>query len=545
MARVGMSDKRSSFSHHVREVVRQSASWRWLRFWVPAEGETLRMGRLVFICALVGVTVGVMSIWFFSMIEWVRVYALEGLGHAVGPSPAGEPVLMHPPPVTYTLLDRAWAGGEVWGMYIPSLGVLFAGLIRFLLPGVGALLACLIARRFAPSAAGHGTDTVIAAYHQSATNLPVAVAPVKVMASSLVIGTGGSAGAEGPITQIGAVCGTLVARVLRLSIYERRMLLAAGMAAGIGAIFRAPMAGALFAAEVLYRGFDLEGDVLIPSMVASTISYMTYACAFGWEPVFSTPEAIFNSPLKFLFYAVLAFLIAAGVRFNILFFRQTEIAFRRLMLRPWVKPLIGGLLVGAIGLLFPQILSSGYGYIQETLRENQAVIASPYFGTHLVFILFALGVLKSISTAFTVGSGGSGGMLGPALFSGAMYGASLGVLFGRFFPGLGISVANFAMLGMAGYLTAAVRTPLAAILMVSEFTGNHNLLLPAMWVCGLSFLLTPGWTLYRSQLRDRDSSPVHDHKHGSLSHDVAIRVKRKHHRHGKPHAASNNPHAHD
>lgn len=540
-----MSDKQGSFSHRVREVVRRSASWRWLRFWVPAEGETLRMGRLVFICALVGVTVGLMSIWFFSMIEWVRVYALEGLGHAVGPSPAGEAVLMHPPAITYTLLDRAWAGGELWGIHIPSLGVLFAGLIRFLLPGVGALLACLIARRFAPSAAGHGTDTVIAAYHHSATNLPVAVAPVKVMASSLVIGTGGSAGAEGPITQIGAVCGTLVARVLRLSAYERRMLLAAGMAAGIGAIFRAPMAGALFAAEVLYRGFDLEGDVLIPSMVASTISYMTYACAFGWEPVFSTPEAIFNSPLKFLFYAVLAFLIAAGVRFNILFFRQTEIAFRRLVLRPWVKPLIGGLLVGAIGLLFPQILSSGYGYIQETLRENQEVIASPYFGTHLVFILFALGVLKSISTAFTVGSGGSGGMLGPALFSGAMYGASLGVLFGRLFPGLGISVANFAMLGMAGYLTAAVRTPLAAILMVSEFTGNHNLLLPAMWVCGLSFLLTPGWTLYRSQLRDRDSSPVHDHKHGSLSHDVAIRVKRKHHRHGKPHAAHNNAHDHD
>lgn len=540
-----MSDKQGSFSHRVREVVRRSASWRWLRFWVPAEGETLRMGRLVFICALVGVTVGLMSIWFFSMIEWVRVYALEGLGHAVGPSPAGEAVLMHPPAITYTLLDRAWAGGELWGIHIPSLGVLFAGLIRFLLPGVGALLACIIARRFAPSAAGHGTDTVIAAYHHSATNLPVAVAPVKVMASSLVIGTGGSAGAEGPITQIGAVCGTLVARVLRLSAYERRMLLAAGMAAGIGAIFRAPMAGALFAAEVLYRGFDLEGDVLIPSMVASTISYMTYACAFGWEPVFSTPEAIFNSPLKFLFYAVLAFLIAAGVRFNILFFRQTEIAFRRLVLRPWVKPLIGGLLVGAIGLLFPQILSSGYGYIQETLRENQEVIASPYFGTHLVFILFALGVLKSISTAFTVGSGGSGGMLGPALFSGAMYGASLGVLFGRLFPGLGISVANFAMLGMAGYLTAAVRTPLAAILMVSEFTGNHNLLLPAMWVCGLSFLLTPGWTLYRSQLRDRDSSPVHDHKHGSLSHDVAIRVKRKHHRHGKPHAASHNAHDHD
>ena len=499
----------------------------WLRFWMPAEGETLRMGRLVAICALVGVVVGLMAVWFFSMIEWVRLYTLEGIGHALAPATDGEIALGHPPELPYTLLDRIWPGGHLWGLPLPSLGALFAGLIRFLLPGTGALLACWIAKRFAPSAAGHGTDTVIAAYHHSATNLPVAVAPVKVITSSLVIGTGGSAGAEGPITQIGAVCGTAIARLLHLSEYERRMLLAAGMAAGIGAIFRAPMAGALFAAEVLYRGFDLEGDLLIPSMVASTISYVTYACVFGWAPVFSTPNMPFDAPVKLIFYAALAFLIAAGVRFNILFFRQTEIAFRRLALRPWLKPLLGGLIVGAIGLLFPQVLSSGYGYIQETLRENHELIESPYFGSYLVLILFLLGVLKSVATAFTVGSGGSGGMLGPALFSGAMYGASLGILFDSLFPSLDISVANFAMLGMAGYLTAAVRTPLAAMIMVSEFTGNHNLLLPAMWVCGLSFLLTPGWTLYRSQVRDRDSSPVHRHRHVSLSHDIAVRVKHK------------------
>ena len=505
---------------------RGRASWRWFRFWVPAEGETLQMGRTVFICALVGVLVGLMAIWFFSMIEWVRVYAFEAFGHAAVPATAGEPMLAHAPEIHYTLLDRLWPGGTVAGVEVPSLGAILAGFIRLVLPGLGAMLAYLLARRFAPSASGHGTDTVIAAYHHSATRLPVAVAPVKVIASSLVIGTGGSAGAEGPITQIGAVCGTFVARMLRLSPYERRILMAAGMAAGIGAIFRSPMAGALFASEVLYRGFDLEGDVLIPSMVASTIAYMTYACAFGWAPVFSTPEDLFNSPVKFFFYAALAFLIAAAVRFNILFFRQTEIVFRRLTLRPWMKPLLGGLLVGAMGLFFPQILSSGYGYIQATLQGNAEVFAAPCFaGASLAGLLFLLGVLKAVATSFTVGSGGAGGMLGPALFCGAMYGTSMGALFYTLFPSLGISLSNFAMLGMAGYLTAALRTPLAAILMVSEFTGNHNLLLPAMWVCGLSFLLTPGWTLYKSQVRDRDSSPVHQRRHGSLRHDVAIRTR--------------------
>lgn len=492
-------------------------SWRWFRFWMPAEGETLRMGRIVCICAAVGVLAGLMAIWFFSMIEWVRVYALEGLGRITLPAAAGEIAIAHTPELRYTLLERIH----------PALATSFAGFVRLLLPAVGALLACLLARRFAPSAGGHGTDTVIAAYHHSATNIPVAVAPVKVLASSLVIGTGGSAGAEGPITQIGAACGAFVGRTLHLSLYERRVLLAAGMAAGIGAIFRAPMAGALFSAEVLYRGFDLEGDVLIPSMVASTISYMTFACVFGWEPLFSTPHELFAAPPRFVCYTCLAFLIAAAVRFNILFFRQTEIVFRRLALPPWSKPAIGGLLVGAIGLCFPQVLSSGYGYIQQTLQANAEVLASPAFLPNAILVLFALGALKAVATAFTVGSGGAGGMLGPALFSGAMYGAGCGALFATLFPGLGLSLSNCAMLGMAGYLTAAVRTPLAAILMVSEFTGNHGLLLPAMWVCGLSFLLSPGWTLYRSQVRDRDSSPAHLRRHASLRHDVSVHVKRR------------------
>ena len=507
--------------------LRNSQSTRWFRFWVPAEGETMRMGRTVFICALVGVVVGLFAIWFFSMIEWVKAYTLEFFGHATLPVPDGElSSAVHVSPVHYTLLDRLWPGGMVCGFWLPSLGNLFAGLVRFVLPGLGAMAACLIARRLSPSAGGHGTDAVIGAFHRSATGIPVSVAPVKVIASSLVIGSGGSAGAEGPISQIGAVCGTTVARLLKLSPYESRMLLAAGMAAGIGAIFRAPMAGALFAAEILYRGFDLEGDVLIPSMVASTVSYMVYACVLGWDPVFYTPQEAFDSPIKFVCFTVLAFLIAAAVRFNILFFRQIEIAVHRLRVKYWVKPLLGGLAVGLIGLFFPQILSSGYGCVQQTLQSNDVV--GEIFrvtGGPLVLLLFTLGVLKSIGTSFTVGSGGAGGMLGPALFSGAMYGASIGVLFAWLWPSLNVSVANCAMLGMAGYLTAAVRTPLAAILMVSEFTGNHNLLLPAMWVCGLSFLLTPGWTLYKSQVRDRDSSPVHQTRHSSLANDVAVRFR--------------------
>ncbi len=482
------------------------------------EEETLRTGRSVFLCALVGLAVGLAAVAFYTLIEWVKVYTLETFTGYESLTAAGEPALFKP---IHGISDYAWLNA-----IHPELGRFFAGAIRFLLPGCGAFAAALIASRFSPSASGHGTDMVIRAYHNNGTDIPLAVAPTKMVTSALVIGTGGSAGCEGPVTQIGATLGAWIGRMLRLSKYERRILLAAGLAAGVGALFRAPMAGALFAAEIFYRGFDLEGEVLIPSMVASTIAYVVFALFFGWQPIFSTPGYEFTSPVKLLAYTALAFAVTLAVRFNILLFRQIELFFRTRLWPRLTKPLVGGLATGLIACFIPEVMGTGYGVIQKAMSADGGLGA--HYGSWAAGVLFLLFFMKILATSFTVGSGGSGGLLGPALFCGAMLGAAVGYVMQALLPEADLHTASFAMVGMAAYLAAAVRTPIASILMVSEFTGDHNLLLPAMWVCGMAFLLTNGWTLYKSQVRDRESSPVHQ-KHQTEEERLQIekRLKRR------------------
>jgi CIC family chloride channel protein len=175
-----------------------------------------------------------------------------------------------------------------------------------------------------------------------------------------------------------------------------------------------------------------------------------------------------------------------------------------------MKIALGGLMTGAIGFFAPDVLGASYSMIQASFAAGESEIFSdhPYL-TVSAFIVFFF--LKAIATSFTVGSGGSGGVFAPALVCGASLGAGVGLLFSRILPAsFGINPAAFALVGMAGFVAAAVRIPLSAIVMVSEISGNHTLLAPAMWVCGISFWLNNGWSLYRSQVHSRGSSPVHD-----------------------------------
>jgi len=451
---------------------------------MAGEGLSIKTGRALLLCALTGLTVGFAASGFFWLLETARFYLSETLAHYSPVLAAGEvalyPVPKHAEPLRWVLL---------------------------VLPALGGLVSALLVKWFAPSAGGHGTDAAIYAYHRNEGRIPFAVIPVKAVASALVIGSGGSAGCEGPVTQIGAGCGSVIATLLRLDAAERRILMSAGLAAGVGAIFRSPLAGAIFAAEIFYSGLDIEYEVLMPSLIASTIAYTVFALFFGWQPLFVMPQYNFDDPLKLLPYLILTVVVALGAKFYILVFRKTEAYCRAWQVPNWVKPGIGGLLTGLIGFFLPQVLGSGYGLIQEALSVNSAL--SDRFGlltlSSLVLIFFG----KIFATSFTVGSGGSGGVFGPALVSGAALGAATGVALTRLFPGLDLHPGAFAMVGMAGFLAATVRVPIAAIIMVSEITGNHSLLLPSMWVCGIAYWLGHGWTLYRSQVRNRDCSPAH------------------------------------
>jgi len=459
-------------------------SIQWWRFWMAGEGLSIKTGRALFLCALTGLVVGLAAAGFYWLLETSRFCLSESLAHYSPVMAAGEIALY---PAGHYAEPLRW--------------------VLLVLPALGGLAAALLVKWFAPSAGGHGTDAAIYAYHRNEGRIPFAVVPVKALSSALVIGSGGSAGCEGPVTQIGAGCGSVIANLLKLDAAERRILMAAGLAAGVGAIFRAPLAGAIFAAEIFYSGLDIEYEVMMPSLVASTIAYTAFALFFGWQPLFIMPEYTFENPYKLVPYLILALVVALGAKFYILVFRKTESVCRSWQVPVWVKPGIGGVLTGLVGFFLPQVLGSGYGLIQQSLSVNSPL--TERFGPLSFAMLWMIFFGKVLATSFTVGSGGSGGVFGPALVAGSALGAATGLTLMRVFPALDLHPGAFAMVGMAGFLAASVRVPIAAIIMVSEITGNHALLLPAMWVCGIAYWLGNGWTIYRSQVRTRECSPAH------------------------------------
>ncbi len=442
------------------------SSWK---FFLSGNGMTIRTGRYFGRAALLGAIVGLLTVAFERMIEF---------GDA------------------FFGVDRL-AGSHRWAL--------------FFLPAAGAVAGSLLIKRFASLRHARGTDSAVYAYHHSDGVIPPAVVPVKSVASVLTVASGGSAGYEGPITLIGAACGSFLSAMLHLDGRARRILMAAGLAAGIGALFRAPLAGALFAAEIFYSSSDIEYDVILPSFVASAVSYTVFACFLGWRPLFEMPSYSFENGMRLFPYIALALVVTLGARFYISFFRGTEAFFTRMDMPSWLKVAIGGLATGAIGFILPDIMGPGYNVISHLFSTPDSAVLSETVTRHWPlhgFLLFFF--LKVVATACTVGSGGSGGVFAPALVCGGSLGAAVGIAFEMVLPSsMGIHPAAFALVGMAGFVAAAVRCPLTAIVMVAEISGNHELLLPTMWVCGIAFWLNNGWSLYRSQVHDRESSPVH------------------------------------
>jgi len=284
------------------------------------------------------------------------------------------------------------------------------------------------------------------------------------------------------------------------------MLLAAGIGGGIGAIFRAPLAGAIFAAEVLYSSAEVEPDVLLPAMVSSIVAYAVYAGHFGWGHMFSGAGTHgFSNPLELGPYLVLALVVAFGALVYIKAFYTTRTMFASLPLPAPLRPMLGGAVTGAVGLglilAFGQtqdigcVLSSGYGVIQHVIYADGAGIP--------ILMLLAVALGKIVTTSASIGSGGSGGVFGPSMVIGATLGAAVGNAFHGIMPGVVQHPMSFAVVGMAGFFAAAAKTPISTVIMVSELTGDYELLVPSMWVCAFAFLVSRDWTIYRSQLRSR------------------------------------------
>jgi chloride channel protein, CIC family len=363
---------------------------------------------------------------------------------------------------------------------------------------LGGLLSGLLVYTFAPEAEGHGTDTVVKAFHRAGGFIRARVAPLKLVASAITIGSGGSAGREGPTALIGAGVGSIYATLGHRKDDERRLLVLMGMSAGLSAIFRSPIGAAFFAIEVLYGNMEFEAGSLLYTMLAAVVAYGANGLFVGWKPLFYfPPDQKYLSALGYAWFGVLG--AAGGLIATILpvvFYRLRDL-FRLLPIPPALNPAIGGLGVGLLALVFPQILGGGYGWIQEAIDGQIAVK-----------LLVALLFLKIIAFALTVGSGGSGGVFAPTLFVGAMLGGLLASL-------AHLPSAAFAVVGMLAVFGAAARVPIAALVMVTEMTGGYQLLPAAAFAVITSYLVQTGLSarlkyhsLYEAQVMGRAQSPA-------------------------------------
>ena len=433
-----------------------------------------RAGKWSFYFLIIGIIAGLGSIVFHYLCLLGMHWFMDFMAGYVPPSPAGE--------------------HHLW----PPTGRPFNRYILLILPALGGIVSGWIVYTFAPEAEGHGTDSAIDAYHNKGGFMRGRVPIVKTIASAITLTTGGSGGREGPIAQIGAGFGAFMATRLKLSERERRIMMAAGISAGVGSIFRAPLAGALFAAEVLYRDPEFESEVIIPAGISSVVAYCLFCLVFGWGSLFDTPPFEFTNPLELGPYVVLALvLVATGVFYVKAFYGVTAL-FKGLKIPNHLKPALGGLCTGMIGFYFPQALAFGYGFAQQAL-----------FNELSVSFLLALAIGKVLTTSFSIGSGGSGGVFGPSVVIGGAMGGAVGRLFHLIMPGVVTEPGAFVVVGMAGFFTAVSNTPISTIIFVSEMTDSYQLLLPSLLVCSVAYLAAQRWTIYEKQPKNRVASPAH------------------------------------
>jgi CIC family chloride channel protein len=350
-----------------------------------------------------------------------------------------------------------------------------------LVPGIGGLIVGLLIYFFAREAKGHGVPEVMLAVATLGGRIRARVAIVKALASSICIGSGGSVGREGPIVQIGSSLGSSLGQLFRLSEEKIKILVACGAGGGIAATFNAPLAGIFFALEVILRQYGIRffSSVVLSSVTATVVSRHF----LGDHPAFMVPIYQLLSAWEIPLYFLFGFLAAFTALFYIKFVYKCEDLFNDLNIREYIKPLIGGLLLGLLGLFFPQIFGVGYETIEVAL-----------FGKIALVLVSVLIFVKILATSLTLGSGGSGGVFAPSLFIGAMLGEAYGKLTYFLAPNIAIPPGACALVGMGAVFAGAAHAPISAILIIFEMSGNYKIILPLMITCIISTVVVRQFT---------------------------------------------------
>jgi CIC family chloride channel protein len=451
------------------------------------------LGRTLLHAAAIGAAAGLIGAIFFAMLEFLQRLLLERL-------------------CGYVILR---AHGETFLGAEPAHP--FRPLLLVFVPAAGALLGGLVTR-LAPETRGGGGNQMIHAFHYQGGKVRRRVIGVKALASVLTLASGGAGGREGPTMQIGAALGSTVARYLRIGAREQRVLMVAGVAAGLSAVFRTPLGAALLAVEVLYRD-DFEAEALIPAVLASVVSYSVVISAFGESTLFARASS-------YPFYAAhlpLYGLLAVGVAALAAGFEGTLRAVQRwsdrLPMPAWARPGVGGLLLGALAV--PAVLyfgsrtglhGQGLGLIGGGYGAAQLAITGMRWlpgGWAGVSLLLLLCVAKLIASSLTIGTGGSAGDFAPSLVLGAIFGGAFGRMAQLLLSDPRIDPGAFALVGMGTFYGGIAHVPVSSLIMVSELAGSYDLLVPLMLAEGIAFVALRRRTLYPAQVPTKHESPVH------------------------------------
>jgi len=341
------------------------------------------------------------------------------------------------------------------------------------LPALGGLIVGPMVYFLAREAKGHGVPEVMEAVALKGGRIRKRIVAIKSLASAICIGTGGSVGREGPIVQIGSAIGSTIGQALKVSADRMRTLAGCGAAAGVAATFNAPIAGSMFALEIILGDFGLAtfSPIVISSVTATAVSRHF----LGDTPAFIVPAYELISVWEFPLYVVLGGLCALTGRAFIALLYRVEDIFEALKFPDYLKAFVGGMILGMIGFFFPHVLGVGYGAIDLSLTQMISW-----------WLMLLLIVLKMLSTSITIGSGGSGGIFAPSLFIGAMAGGFFGSMVHTAFPDLTASPGAYSIVGMGAVVSATTHGPLTAILMLFEMTGDYKIILPLMITCIIS-----------------------------------------------------------
>lgn len=471
------------------------------KFWDATRDvyKSVTMFRLMLLSILLGVLAGGSAALFFLGIEWTKFKLLTQLAGMHIPGPSGEEIFKGIP-----------------GVHRPWLIPIFTTL-------VGVITGIVVKKIIPYAQQDHitdGTDAITRAFHQNEGNINPLVTFIKGVAAVFTIGSGGSAGREGPITLIGGGLGSFLASKFKLSPREKRILLLAGAGGGLGAIFRAPLGGAITGVEIIYKE-DFESEALLPAIISSVIAYTVFTLIYGNHPIFTIPHFSFHVK-ELPFYLVLSLFCAiSGFLYVKTFFFIKYSIFQKIKKKMGLVVCsgLGGLVMGLLGMFLPYVLTGGYGYLELAILGKLSIL------TMLAFM-----VAKTIATSVTIGSEMSGGMFAPTLFLGGMAGGIVGFLAKQYFPTMVSHPGAFVLVGMASFFAGAGSAPIGPFIIVCELTQDYGLLAPLMFCSAICIFFNRHISIYENQLDNKFQSPAHagelfvdvlrDHKVEELLHEL-------------------------